>query len=99
MGLAECTPTIERATWEHVQRVFDDGQNVSETSRRLDVDRITVRRWLDMKLPEAYGMRTTAKVAWSGFLTSIQKRIRLTRSFDERTQSPRRSPSHRIASA
>ena len=39
--------TLERALWEHAQRVYvDAGGNVSETARRLDVQRRTLLRIL-----------------------------------------------------
>lgn len=40
-------PTLERAQWEHVQRVLGDTNgNISMAARKLGVYRTTLRRWL-----------------------------------------------------
>ncbi len=46
------TPTLDRAIWEHVQRVFHDCHgNRSEAARRLRIDRGTLNRWLQRPAP------------------------------------------------
>lgn len=46
--------TLERAQWEHVQRVLADcGGNVSMTARKLGVYRTTLRRWLRKHAPKS----------------------------------------------
>lgn len=46
------TPTLDRAIWEHVQRVFRDcNGNRSEAARRLRIDRGTLNRWLSRQMP------------------------------------------------
>jgi two-component system, response regulator RegA len=46
------TPTLDRAIWEHVQRVFQDCHgNRSEAARRLRIDRGTLNRWLIRPAP------------------------------------------------
>ena len=46
------TPSLDRAMWEHMQRVLADcGGNRSEAARRLRVDRGTLQRWLDRPAP------------------------------------------------
>ncbi len=46
------TPTLDRAIWEHVQRVFHDcNGNRSEAARRLRIDRGTLNRWLQRPAP------------------------------------------------
>ena len=46
------TPSLERAQWEHVQRVLADCDgNVSRTARELGVYRTTLRRWLRRSAP------------------------------------------------
>ena len=47
------TPTLDRAIWEHVQRVFHDCKgNRSEAARRLRIDRGTLNRWLNRPTPK-----------------------------------------------
>lgn len=47
------TPTLDRAIWEHVQRVFHDcNGNRSEAARRLRIDRGTLNRWLNRPTPK-----------------------------------------------
>ena len=49
---ANDTPTLDRAIWEHIQRVLKDcGGNKSEAARRLRVDRGTLHRWLVRDAP------------------------------------------------
>jgi two-component system response regulator RegA len=46
------TPSLERAEWEHISRVLRDCRgNVSETARRLRIDRSTLRRRLRRSPP------------------------------------------------
>jgi two-component system response regulator RegA len=46
------TPSLDRAMWEHMQRVLADcNGNRSEAARRLRVDRGTLARWLDRPAP------------------------------------------------
>ena len=46
------TPTLERAQWEHVQRVlFECGGNISMAARRLGIYRSTLQRWLRRQVP------------------------------------------------
>ena len=41
------TPSLDRVEWEHIQRVMSDtGGKVSETARRLGMDRRTLQRKL-----------------------------------------------------
>ena len=45
--------TAERVRWEHIQRVLDEnGQNVSETARRLKMHRRTLQRILGKHAPK-----------------------------------------------
>jgi two-component system response regulator RegA len=45
-------PTLQRAQWEHVQRVLaDTNGNISMTARKLGVYRTTLRRWLGKSPP------------------------------------------------
>lgn len=45
------TPSLDRASWEHIQRVLSDcGGNISEAARRLGLHRRTLQRKLQ-KLP------------------------------------------------
>jgi two-component system, response regulator RegA len=47
----DTVPTVDRAAWEHIQRVLTESQgNVSETARRLGMHRRTLQRKLQ-KLP------------------------------------------------
>ncbi len=51
-ALTSDTPTLDRAIWEHVQRVFHDCKgNRSEAARRLRIDRGTLNRWLNRPTP------------------------------------------------
>jgi two-component system response regulator RegA len=46
------TASVDRAVWEHVQRVLHDcGGNKSLAARRLRVDRGTLKRWLAREAP------------------------------------------------
>jgi two-component system response regulator RegA len=46
------TASVDRAIWEHVQRVLHDcGGNKSLAARRLRVDRGTLKRWLAREAP------------------------------------------------
>ena len=46
------TASIDRAVWEHVQRVLHDcGGNKSLAARRLRIDRGTLKRWLAREAP------------------------------------------------
>ncbi len=48
------TPTLDRAIWEHVQRVVQDcNGNRSEAARRLRIDRGTLQRWLSRPAPQS----------------------------------------------
>lgn len=50
-GAGEETPSLDRAAWEHMQRVLNEcGGNISEAARRLGVHRRTLQRKLQ-KLP------------------------------------------------
>jgi two-component system response regulator RegA len=45
------TPSLDRASWEHIQRVLSDcGGNISEAARRLGLHRRTLQRKLQ-KIP------------------------------------------------
>ncbi len=45
-------PTLDRAEWEHIQRVLADcGGNISEAARRLGIHRRTLQRKLDRAAP------------------------------------------------
>jgi two-component system response regulator RegA len=47
------TPTLERAQWEHVQRVLADCDgNITHAARRLGVERSTLQRWLRKQTPK-----------------------------------------------
>lgn len=53
-GASQQTPTLDRAIWEHIQRVLRDcGGNKSEAARRLRVDRGTLHRWLVRDAPRS----------------------------------------------
>ncbi len=46
------TASVDRAVWEHIQRVLHDcGGNKSLAARRLRVDRGTLKRWLAREAP------------------------------------------------
>lgn len=48
----ETSATLERVQLEHVRRVVADcGGNISEAARRLGVQRLTIRRHLEKKMP------------------------------------------------
>ncbi len=52
-GGAIDTPTLARAEWEHIQRVFTDCDgNVSETARRLGIHRRSLQRKLQKYPPQ-----------------------------------------------
>jgi two-component system response regulator RegA len=47
------TPTLERAQWEHVQRVLADCDgNITHAAERLGVYRSTMQRWLRKQTPK-----------------------------------------------
>ena len=49
-------PTLERAEWEHIQRVLADcGGNISEAARRLGIHRRTLQRKLNRHAPDEQG--------------------------------------------
>ena len=48
-------PTLERAEWEHIQRVLADCDgNISEAARRLGIHRRTLQRKLDRHAPDEH---------------------------------------------
>ena len=47
-------PSLDRVEWEHMQRVLRDcGGNISETARRLGIERRTLQRKLQKNPPES----------------------------------------------
>ncbi len=47
-------PSLDRVEWEHMQRVLHDcGGNISETARRLGIERRTLQRKLQKYPPES----------------------------------------------
>ena len=51
---ANLVPSLDRVEWEHMQRVLRDcGGNISETARRLGIERRTLQRKLQKYPPES----------------------------------------------
>jgi two-component system response regulator RegA len=51
-GESTSAPTLERAKWEHIQRVLADaGGNISEAARRLGLHRRSLQRLLERPAP------------------------------------------------
>jgi two-component system, response regulator RegA len=69
------TKTLARAEWEHIQRVLaDSGNNVSESARRLGIERSVLQRKLKRLPPREFASKSVGlrkargrRTKWSGF--------------------------------